>query len=170
MVTVVIAAAGSVAISPRYTVGNTGGTKPVAIGLRRYFDGRAAKLYLLGTLRGVAFYRVQPTSSYRCWAAGPASRLAVVDEVGCPDVVGPYPLQFDYTRPGVRIAGVAADGAARMALENPLGRVLASTTVVHNLFVFALPVPRTLGMLVALDARGNRLLPHPGSGYHQYLR
>lgn len=168
-----------------YTVGNTGGSKPVAVGLRRFFGGRPAKIYLLGRAGGFAFYRVQPTATYRCWASGPASRVGTFTVIGCPNVIGPYPIQFHDEQLGGlprshsggaaprayfrAVAGIAADGAVRVGLESG-GHVFAIARVVHNLFAFARPLPRRLGGLVAFYADGRRLLPHPGWGHHQTLR
>jgi hypothetical protein len=160
-----------------YTVGNTGGSKSVAVGLRKFFNGRPAEVYLLGRVGGFAFYRVQPTATYRCWAFGPASRIGVpLTSVSCPDVVGPYPLAFTVQEFGPKpnyyrrvVAGIAADGAVKMALVAYGGHVIATARVVHNLFAFARPLPKKQGRLVALNADGRRLLPHPGWGHHQTL-
>ena len=143
-------------------------------GLQRYFTGHRVPLFLLGTLRGIAFYRVQPTATYTCWAEGSASHLGSVERVGCPNVIGPYPLRsddssFDGTRTHehfTRIAGIAADGAVRMAIEDGVGQQLATTPVVRNLFVFQQPLP-ALGRIVAINAHGQVLRPHPGWGHHQ---
>ena len=80
-----------------YTISNRG--RPVTArpssGLQRLFTGIRYRLYLLATRNGRAFYRVQVTPRFTCWAAGKASRIGEIGALACPNLVGTYPLQFE---------------------------------------------------------------------------
>lgn len=168
-----------------YTISNRGRPVPVR-GLRSdvLFAGKLYRLYLLATRNGRAYYRVQVTPRFTCWGAGKASRVGEVGMVGCPGLVGAYPLQLEdtvYRRavtrrgPGgarlqfavVRAGGIAADQAAQMALVDASGKRLAVAPVVDNVFGFSRPYPKVTGRLVALDGRGKPLAPRLSGAEHQ---
>jgi len=163
-----------------YTISNRGRPVPVR-GPRSgvLFARQPYRLYLLATRNGRAYYRVQVTDRFTCWAAGKASRVGEVGMVGCPGLVGAYPLQLEdtvYRRtvtrrgPGgarlrfavVRAGGIAVDQAAQMALVDASGKRLAVVPVVDNVFGFSRSYPKVTGRLVALDSRGQPLAPRLG--------
>jgi hypothetical protein len=140
------------------------------------------KLYLLGTAGGRAYYRVQVAPHFRCWGSGNANQIGSVGSLGCPGVVGAYPLQEDdmaisssagrpdrSTAPPsyLRIGGIIADGAVRAELRDSNGKTLATTAVTDNLFAFAPPYPKAFLRVVGVDAAGADLKPHPEWGQHQ---
>ena len=158
-----------------YTISNRG--RPVTArpssGLQRLFTGIRYRLYLLATRNGRAFYRVQVTPRFTCWAAGKASRIGEIGALACPNLVGTYPLQFEdvaygahlpSTRPRIlRAGGIAVDQAASVALLDRWGRQVALVPVVNNVYSFPGPFPKSAGFArIALDASGNRLGPRPG--------
>jgi hypothetical protein len=140
------------------------------------------KLYLLGTAGGRAYYRVQVAPHFRCWGAGDARTIGAVGSLGCPDVVGAYPLQEDDTAISIPangahqsttpptylgIGGIIADGAVRAELRDSGGKTLATAAVTNNLFAFAPPYPKGFLRVVGVDAAGADLKPHPEWGQHQ---
>ena len=158
-----------------YTISNRG--RPVTArpssGLQRLFTGIRYRLYLLATRNGRAFYRVQVTPRFTCWAAGKASRIGEIGALACPNLVGTYPLQFEdvaygahlpSTRPRIlRAGGIAVDQAASVSLLYRWGRQVALVPVVNNVYSFPGPFPKSAGFArIALDASGNRLGPRPG--------
>jgi hypothetical protein len=158
-----------------YTISNRGRLVPArsSRGLQDLFNGVRYRLYLLGTRDGRAFYRVEVTPRFTCWAAGKASQIGQVGALGCPNLVGAYPLQFedvayDAHRPSrrpeiLRAGGIAADQAATVALVDRSGRQVAVVPVVDNIYSFPGPFPKSAGLArVALDAAGNRLEPRLG--------
>ena len=167
----------AVATPPGYRISNPG--RPVTAHGLRMFDGRFKyQLYLLGTIGGEAFYRVQVTPHYRCYAAGSAQKIGTVGMIGCPAVVGAYPLQLDDTIVGMtaraqkvptyrRVGGLVADGAVKVDMRDSSGKTIASTPVSNNLFAFQPPYPKTYIRLVPVDAQGHDLTPHPQWGQHQ---
>jgi hypothetical protein len=179
------AAPNVVAAQHGYTISNLG--RLVQARGRSFFDDPHVKpqVYLLGTVDGRAFYRVQVTPHFRCWGSGDASAVGQIGSLGCPTVVGAYPLQQDdeavsmsVTKPGsghgsarvtnyLRIDGIVADGAATVDLRTSSGKTVASAPVNNNLFTFPPPYPKQFVHLVPVDANGNDLLPHPQWGEHQ---
>jgi hypothetical protein len=98
--------------------------------------------------------------------------------LGCPTVVGAYPLELDDNvasvsakKPRVptylRIDGLVADGAVKVDLRDRNGKTVASARVTNNLYTFPPPYPKTFLRVVPVDANGNDLLPHPAWGEHQ---
>lgn len=170
------------AVAPsRYTLSNRGHEVAPKQSRGRLFEDRPYKLFLLGSVNGTAFYRVQVAPRYTCWGSGNASRIGDVGSLGCPNLVGAYPLQNEDTairmKPGqtssmeyLRIDGIAVDQAASMALIDSSGKQLATTPVTNNLYSFPGPYPKRFKAgvhLVALDAQGSELKPHPEWGQHQ---
>jgi hypothetical protein len=158
-----------------YTVSNRG--RPVAgRAQQRIFGGHAYQLFLLGSVGGRAYYRIQLSPHYRCWGSGREDKLGSVGMVGCATVVGAYPLELDdnvtVATSGanaprtVRVAGIVADQAASVALEQD-GKTIATVPVKNNLFAFPTPPPRGFIRPVPLDANGKPLQPHPEWGEHQ---
>ena len=174
------ATAPATAPSP-YTVSNRGHQVAVKQSRGRLFEDHLYKLFLLGSKHGSAFYRVQVAPHYTCWGSGNASRIGDLGSFGCPNLVGAYPLQNEDTvirmNPGrntqmeyLRIDGIAADQAKSMALIDGAGKQLAATPVANNLYSFPGPYPKKFPAgvrVVALDAQGNALKPHPELGQHQ---
>lgn len=178
-----------------YTVSNRGREVPARQPRGRLFEDHPYRLFLLGTLNGRAFYRVQVTPRYTCWGAGKASRLGELGSLGCPNLVGAYPLQSEdlvyrlkpfRVKPSrdrrariwivrnrevelLRAGGIAVDQAATVALVDGAGNRIATTPVVDNLFSFPGPYPKKLAgaRLVALDAQGAALEPRPEWGERQ---
>ncbi|MDX6452084.1 MAG: hypothetical protein QOH16_2133 [Gaiellaceae bacterium] len=144
-----------------------------------WFNGHGYKLYLLGTAGGSAFYRAEVAPHYNCWGRGDADKIGVATTLGCPTVVGAYPLQLDDQNirmprgarvpTYVRIDGIVVDQARSVALEDDRGHRLATTTVKNNLFSFAPPLPKGFLRVVVLDAQGKPLAPHPKWGEHQSM-
>jgi hypothetical protein len=172
------AATGAQAPTPRgYTVGNRGREVPRGQQRGDYFEGHPYRLFLLGTRRGRAFYRIQVTPRYTCWGSGAAARIGEIGSLGCPTLVGAYPLQNEdialrmergsRRREYLRIGGVAVDQAATIALADENGRHVATTEVTNNLFAFPRPYPSTPVRIVVLDDRGKVLEPHPEWGQRQ---
>jgi hypothetical protein len=166
------------AAQPRYGISNPG--RPVAAHGHRLFDERFKyQLYLLGTIAGRAFYRVQVAPHFRCYGSGDAGKIGLIGSLGCPTVVGAYPLQLEDTLVEIsarrktqtptylRIGGLVTDGAASVELRDSAGKTRATTTVVNNLFAFPKPYPPTMLRIVVLDANGNELKPQPAAGQHQ---
>ncbi|MCW2963701.1 MAG: hypothetical protein JWO17_953 [Actinomycetia bacterium] len=159
----------------RYTIANRGRLVP-GHG-NKIFEGHPYRLFLLGTVEGRAFYRIQLTPHYTCWGSGPADKAGTFGTSGCPAVVGAYPLQLDDNvvelKPGartpqsLRVAGIVADQAASVALRDGNGKTLVTVPVVNNLFAFTPPFPRGFLRPVPLDANGKPLPPHPEWGQHQ---
>jgi hypothetical protein len=142
------------------------------------FQGHPFKLFLLGVVNDRAFYRVEVTSRYTCWASGNGARIGDVGTLGCPNVVGAYPIQNEDTalrmRPDeplqrryFRINGVAVDQAAAIALIDGDGKHVLTAPVENNLYSFSPPFPTTPVRVVALDAQGKVLKPHPEWGERQ---
>ena len=164
----------------RYTVSNRGHQVAAKQARGGLFD-HTYKLFLLGTRGGTAFYRVQLTAHFTCWGSGKDSRVGDLGSLGCPNLVGAYPLQNEDTAirmaPGsntseeyLRIDGIAVDQAKSMALIDSSGKQLATTPVVNNLYAFPGPYPKTFPAgvrVVALDANGEELKAHPEWGQHQ---
>jgi hypothetical protein len=175
----------AVAAQRGYTISNLG--RLVQGRGRSFFDDPHVKpqVYLLGTVDGRAFYRVQVAPHFRCWGSGDASAVGQIGSLGCPTVVGAYPLQQDdeavsmsISKPGsghgtarvtnyLRIDGIVADGAATVDLRTSSGKTIASAPVNNNLFTFPPPYPKQFVHLVPVDANGNDLPPHPQWGEHQ---
>jgi hypothetical protein len=142
-----------------------------------WFNGHGYKLYLLGTAGNSAFYRAEVAPHYNCWGRGDADKIGEATTLGCPTVVGAYPLQLDDQ--GVRIptgarlptylrfSGVVVDQARSVALETDRGRRIATATVKENLYSFSPPFPKAFLRVVPLDAQGKPLAPHPEWGEHQ---
>jgi hypothetical protein len=132
-----------------YKVSNLG-RRVTPRGRTRLFDENTKyELYLLGTAGRSAFYRVQVSSHFRCWGSGDAKKIGNVGMLGCPTVVGAYPLQLEDTvlrmsptsrKPPtyLRIDGLVADGAVKVELRD--------------------------SSVIPLDAQGNDLKPHPEWG------
>jgi hypothetical protein len=181
----------SAAMITRYTVSNRGREVP-ARG-RAFFTSRAYKVFLLGSVGGRAFYRLALSPHFNCWGSGKASQVGVVGSMGCPAVVGAYPLQEEDTAiqlvtsrgthpaPGqhplkpsqmsyLRFDGIAVDQASAMALVGTSGKRYGVTPIKDNLYSFPGPYPKRfpeMVRLVALDAHGAQLKPHPEWGQHQ---
>jgi hypothetical protein len=164
------------AASRGYTVSNRGRQVEPKQARGRLFPDHPYKLFLLGTQDGKAFYRVQVTPRFSCWGSGKASRIGDVGTLGCPNVVGAYPLQSDNreSRGGsageiryVRIDGIAADQAATVALIGEQNQRLATVPVRANLYSFPPPYPGGFLRVVALDQAGKELKPHPEWGERQ---
>ena len=167
------------ASTPGYRISNPG--RPVAAHGHPLFDERFKyQLYLLGTIGGEAFYRVQVTPHYRCYGAGSAQKIGTIGELGCPTVVGAYPLQLDDTLVQMtpktrkaptyrRVGGLVADGAVKVDMRDNNGKTLATAPVTKNLFAFQPPYPKTFIRLVPVDSQGNDLTPHPQWGEHQQV-
>jgi hypothetical protein len=162
-------------VAQRYTVSNRG--REVAPKQSRpLFEGHPYKLFLLGTKAGTAFYRVQLTPHFTCWGNGSASHIGSVGSLGCPNLVGAYPLQSEATvvrmnRGGkhfeyLQLAGIAVDQATSMALVAN-GQQIATTPITNNLYAFPRPYPTEPVRVVALDANGAELKAHPEWGQHQ---
>jgi hypothetical protein len=115
---------------------------------------------LLGTRDGVSFYASKRADGGFCLAvdvndAGPGSMLTCLP----PDLAATRPILgvpvFDYAGQMHRLAGVAADGVARVALVAADGSEIASAPVVDNLYVDN-DVPDIPAVaIVAYDAGGN---------------
>ena len=165
------------AAAPGYTVSNRGREVAPKQGRGRLFPDRPYRLFLLGTLDGKAFYRVQVTPRFTCWGSGKASRIGDVGTLGCPSVVGAYPLQSDNKESRgdsaggeinyVRIDGIAADQAASVALQGEENRRVATVPVRENLYSFPPPFPTGFLRVVALDQAGKELKPRPEWGERQ---
>jgi hypothetical protein len=161
-----------------YTVSNLG-HRVTPRGRMYLFPGtRKYDLYLLGIAGRRAIYRVQVAPHFRCWGSGDARKVGVVSMLGCPEVVGAYPLQLDDTAVQVsstirqaptylHIDGAVADGTAKVELRDGGGRTLATAGVTNNLFAFTPPYPKEVVRVVPVDAQGNDLKPHPEWGRHQ---
>lgn len=66
-------------LTTAYTISNRG--RLVASNQTRdLFDDRPYRLYLLASRNGRAYYRVQVTNHYTCWAAGKASRIGEIED------------------------------------------------------------------------------------------
>jgi hypothetical protein len=165
-------------VSSRYTISNKGRQVAPKQGRGRLFEGHPYKLFLLGTRDRTAFYRVQLTPHFTCWGDGDAATIGRVGSLGCPNLVGAYPLQNEATvirmnpRNGkqleyLQLAGLAVDQAHSMALVAGDGKQIATTSVVDNIYAFPRPYPKQHVRVVALDANGNELKPHPEWGQHQ---
>jgi hypothetical protein len=159
-----------------YTISNRGRAVP-SRGNRNLFLGHGYQLFLLGSAGGRAFYRIQLTPHYTCWGSGPSQTIGKVGTSACPALVGAYPLQLHDTvvelRRGaripryIRVAGLVVDQAASVALQDPTGATVKSVQVENNLFSIPPPYPHTFLRVVALDAQGKPLPPHPEWGEHQ---
>lgn len=159
-----------------YTVSNRG-QLVAKRGHTNWFNGHGYKLYLLGTAGSSAFYRAELSPHYNCWGRGDAHKIGEVGSLGCPGVVGAYPIQSDdqivqisggaRTPKFLRIDGIVADQAESVALQDEHGKRIATATVKNNLYAFSPPFPRGFLLVVALDAQGKKLPPHPEWGEHQ---
>jgi hypothetical protein len=142
-----------------------------------WFNGYAYKLYLLGTAGSSAFYRAEVAPHYNCWGRGDADKIGLVQTMGCPTVVGAYPIQSDdqdfRLQRGARIPtyvrfdGIVVDQARSVVLETDRGRRVATATATNNLYSFSPPFPKAFLRVVALDAHGKQLVAHPKWGEHQ---
>jgi len=168
-----------------YTISNRGTAVPARGNPPRLFPNHSYQLFLLGKTGDRAYYRVQVTAHFTCWGSGSTNTIGKLGELGCPGLVGAYPLQLDNTaiafKPGkitgihqtnnpphyLRIAGVVVDQAATVALETTAGRVLKRVIPHNNLFSFTGPFPRQFLRVVPLDEQGAPLKPHPDWGQHQ---
>jgi hypothetical protein len=165
-----------------YTISNRGRRVAPRAGVTtRLFNGRSYQMYLLGTLDGRAFYRLQLSPHYTCWGTGQASLIGEIGSLGCPRVVGAYPLQSEDTARRsdprgqgplqlLRADGVVVDQAVTMALVDTAGKQIETTPVVNNLYSFPGPYPKQFDdfvRVVALDANGTPLKPHPEWGEQQ---
>jgi hypothetical protein len=165
----------SVRATPRYTVSNQG--RLVQGRGNRLFTGHPYRIFLLGAVGGRAYYRVQLTPHYTCWGSGPSDKIGMLGVTSCPTVVGAYPLQLDdnvvelkrgaKTPHALRLAGIAADQAASVALRDANGKTITTVPVNNNLFLFSPPFPNGFVQAVPLDANGKPLPPHPEWGQHQ---
>jgi hypothetical protein len=173
-----LAASTAAAVGSRYTISNRGRQVAPKQGRGRLFEDHPYKLFLLGTRDGAAFYRVQLTPHFTCWGNGDDAKIGRVGSLGCPNLVGAYPLQNEATvirmnpRNGkqleyLQLAGLAVDQAKSMALVAGGGKQIATTPVVNNIYAFPRPYPKQRVRVVALDANGNELKPHPEWGQHQ---
>lgn len=163
--------------STHYTVSNRGHLVAKR-GHANWFNGHGYKLYLLGTAGGSAFYRAEVTPHYNCWGRGDANKIGEIGSIGCPAVVGAYPIQSNdqvlqmpigrHSQPKFqRIDGIVADQAESVALQDEHGKQIATTTVKNNLYAFSPPFPPGYLLVVPLDAQGKQLAPHPEWGEHQ---
>jgi hypothetical protein len=142
-----------------------------------WFNGHGYKLYLLGTAGNSAFYRAEVAPHYNCWGRGDVDKIGEATTLGCPTVVGAYPLQLDdksfrlesgaRTPTSVRFGGIVVDQARSVVLETDRGRRVATATVTNNLYSFSPPFPKGFLQVVALDGHGKPLAPHPEWGQHQ---
>jgi hypothetical protein len=165
----------SIRTTPRYTVSNLG--RLVQGRGNKIFQGHPYRIFLLGSVGGRAYYRVQLTPHYTCWGSGPTDTIGKVGTTGCSTVVGAYPLQFDdnafelkrgaKTPHALRLAGIVADQATSVALRDANGKTIATVPVERNLFAFSPPLPNGFIRAVPLDANGKPLPPHPEWGQHQ---
>jgi hypothetical protein len=120
---------------------------------------------------------VQVTSRFTCWGSGKASRIGDIGTLGCPNVVGAYPLQSDNKESRgagyggeiryVRIDGIAVDQAANVALIDEQDRRVVTVPVRANLYSFPPPYPPGFLRVVALDGAGKELKPRPEWGERQ---
>jgi hypothetical protein len=170
--------AASQGAAPRgYTVSNRGRKVRPNQRRGRLFDDHPYELFLLGVVRDIAFYRVQLTPRYTCWGNGNADRIGDIGSLGCPNLAGAYPLQNEgivmrmspqQRQPQyIRINGIAVDQAATIALVDEQGTHVATAPVENNLYSFSPPFPESRARVVALDAQGHALKPHPEWGEHQ---
>lgn len=165
-----------------YTISNRGRLVPARSphGVQDHlFGGLSYKLYLLATQNGRAFYRVQVTPRYTCWGAGKASQIGEIGTLGCPNLVGAYPLQFQdflYARSDRsstpvavirRAGGIAADQVAAVALLDRQGGRIAVAPVIDNVFSFDGPYPKQVFKIVTLDQQDTPLAPRPAEGERQ---
>jgi hypothetical protein len=158
-----------------YTISNRGRLVPGHS--NRIFEGHRYQIFLLGTIGGRAYYRIELTPHYTCWGSGEGNKIGMLGVSSCPSVVGAYPLQFDdnavelkrgaRTPHSLRLAGIVADQAATVALRDANGKTLATVPVENNLFAFSPPFPNGFLQAVPLDANGKPLPPHPEWGQHQ---
>jgi hypothetical protein len=165
----------SIRATPHYTVSNLG--RLVQGRGNKLFQGHPYRIFLLGSVGGRAYYRVQLTPHYACWGSGPIDTIGKVGTTGCSTVVGAYPLQFDdnafeltrgaKTPHALRLAGIVADQATSVALRDANGKTIATVPVEKNLFAFSPPLPNGFIRAVLLDANGKPLPPHPEWGQHQ---
>jgi hypothetical protein len=162
-----------------YTVANRG-TRVKARDNGGVFGGHRYDLFLLGTMKGRAFYRIAVAPHVSCWGDGPADAIGTLGLSSCPTLVGAYPLQFDDSlakmRLGgahrrvpqlTRVVGIVSDQAKSVGLQRGDGSIVAKVTPTRNLYAFEPPFPRVFLRIVALDASGKTLAPRPELGVHQ---
>lgn len=151
--------------------------------------GSVQQVSFLAALAGRAFYRMSTTSGIDCYsltsASANSSTVATsLDAITCPipstDGSGgvPFPsanhplldeslfTQTATSPPSfVRVEGFAADGVSKIAVLDPQGNIVGTTSVVNNVYEFSsLPSGRITG-LTALDASGTEVYTEtiPGS-------
>lgn len=128
---------------------------------------------VLATLPDSTYYRLANAAGVDCYAVGPAgpNKLRFA-QIGCmpafPSAQQPI-LDFTFGHAYV-VAGIAADGVAKIVLKDAAGGTVDEAPVHEN--VYSLPPAQrpTVATLVAEDAAGNALyteqmpgqLPHPG--------
>jgi hypothetical protein len=132
--------------------------------------------FLLGSIGATSFYRVQVALHYTCWGSGPRETIGKIGVLGCPNLVGAYPLQLEDTivtqRRGqktphyLRFDGIVADQVAAVGLEKQ-GKIVEQVGVTTNLYAFTPPYPSGIVRVVALDAHGKPLAARVGQGEHQ---
>jgi hypothetical protein len=148
-------------------VSNTGTLVAIAptadMALRRAVrNGEAAGLqYLLDARGDRAFYRIENGSKPDCFAVGPTGpagyHFGAIQCANFPSAEQPV-LPFVLVRGAAgsppslwRSEGIAADGVARMALQDASGKLVARTPVEGNVFRFE-SIPDGSAALVGMDS------------------
>jgi hypothetical protein len=127
--------------------------------------GATGPIALIGENAGLGFYRIAGAAP--CYAEGAVARPRPIGLLEC-GLLGDDPL--DDMSSGVldpatgrllslvRVAGLAADGVAAIALHSADGAIAATVPVVDNTYVVpAGQLPKGVEGLVALDAGGGSL-------------
>jgi hypothetical protein len=167
----------SLRASGAFTISNRG--RPVAVhGTLGFFRlRRPYHVFLLGSAGARSFYRVQVAPHFTCWGSGPKQTTGKVGELGCPNLVGAYPLQLEDTvvelRRGdktphfLRLDGIVADQAVAVGLQDEHGKIVEQVGVTDNLYSFAPPYPSGMLRVVPLDAQGKPLVARVAQGTNQ---
>jgi hypothetical protein len=127
---------------------------------------------LVGTRAGISFYRVQRQDGTNCWAAGAAGAAPDVDGAACPAAGESFAFPsrdqpvLDFSEFAgadranvvpVRLAGLAADGVAKVGLADASGKIVATTPVANNIYATK-SLPNVVAtQVVAFDRNGNVL-------------
>jgi hypothetical protein len=124
-------------------------------------------LTLLRRTNGRAFYRATRADGKTCYAAGAADAVGAVGFTLCGAQNFPSPEAPVFAAPEVgaertapddwqlfRVDGFAADGVARVAVENRDGEIVGEARVVDNVFAIVPSHGGGIGTLTAYDAAG----------------
>jgi hypothetical protein len=149
----------------QYNLSNMGGGTPIT-----------HTVFLIGTRAGVSFYRVHRADGTNCWAAGNAGATPDVTSAACPPDGQSFAfpsakqpvLDFsEFVATGTpanradsvpaRLAGLAADAVASVALVDASGRVVDRTPVVGNIYATTDLSKKHASQLVAFDAQGHQI-------------